>query len=98
MAQCIECAKHKGVIKGAAPILQYPVPEIPWDVVSIDLLQLQQSHYGSRYLLVCIDQFFRYLVLAPLHNKSAKKYRSCANNSLNLPFHSPMGTTQRQWH
>ncbi len=92
VAQCIECAKHKGVIKEAAPIL-------PWDVVSIDLLQLPQSHYyDSRYLLVYIDQFSRYLVLAPLHYKSAKKYRSCAINSLNLHFHSPTGTTQRQWH
>ncbi len=45
VAQCIKCDKHKGVIKGAAPILQYPVPELPWDVVSIDLLQLPQSHY-----------------------------------------------------
>ncbi len=89
VAQCKECAKHKGVIKGAAPILQYPVPELPWDVVSIDLLQLPQSHYGSRYLLVCIDQFSRYLVLAPLHNKSAKNIAHALITHLICPFTAP---------
>ncbi len=55
VAWCITCAQHKGVVRGPAPILQYSLPEVPWDVVSIDLLQLPQSHHGSRYLLVCVD-------------------------------------------
>ncbi len=50
-------------------MLQYPVPGVPWEVVNIDLLQLPQSQYGSRYLLVCADQFSRFLVLAPLRDK-----------------------------
>ncbi len=89
VAQGIECAKHKGITKGAAPILQYPVPELPWDVVSIDLLQLPQSHYGSRYILVCIGQFSRYLVLAPLHNKSAKNIAHALVTHLICPFTAP---------
>ncbi len=48
VAQCVTCAQHKEVVKGPAPILQYPLPEEPWDIVSIDLLQLHQSQHGSR--------------------------------------------------
>ncbi len=58
-------------MKGPAPILQYPLPEEPWDIVSIDLLQIPQSQYGSRYLLVCVDYLTRYVVLAPLKDKTA---------------------------
>ncbi len=51
----ITCAQHKGTVRGPAPILQYLLPEAPWDIVSIDLLQLPESQYGSRYLLLCVD-------------------------------------------
>ncbi len=47
VARCISCTQHKGTLKGPAPMLQYPLPESPWDIVSIDLLQLPQSQYGS---------------------------------------------------
>ncbi len=73
VAQCIVCAKHKGSMKGPAPMLQYPVQEAPWGVVNIDLLQLPQSQYGSRHLLVCVDQFFRFLVIAPVKDKTSKR-------------------------
>ncbi len=52
-------------------MLQYLLPESHWDIVSIDLLQLPQSQYGSRYLLVCINHLTRYVVLAPLKDKTA---------------------------
>ncbi len=70
-ARCITCPQHKGVVKGPAPLLQYPLPEEPWDVVSIDLLRLAQSYSGSRYLLVCVDHLTRFVVLAPLKDKTA---------------------------
>ncbi len=63
VAQCITCAQHKEVVKGPAPILQYPLPGAPWDVASIDLLQSPQSHRSSRYLLVCVDHLTRFVVL-----------------------------------
>ncbi len=68
---CITCAQHKGTVRGPAPILQYPLPEAPWDIVSIDLLQLPQSQYGSRYFLVCVDHLTGYVVLAPFKDKTA---------------------------
>ncbi len=38
--KCVQCAQHKGK---PAPILQYPPPAGPWDVVAIDLLQFPAS-------------------------------------------------------
>ncbi len=54
----------------SSPMLQYLLPESHWDIVSIDLLQLPQSQYGSKYLLVCVDHLTRYVVLAPLKDKT----------------------------
>ncbi len=61
---------HKGTVPRPAPILEYPPPDRPWDVVLIDLLQLPTSHQGSRYLLVCVDHL--YVVLATVKDKSAQ--------------------------
>ena len=70
--QCTPCAQCKGVVPGPAPIFEYPAPAKPWDVVSIDLLQLPLSRQGSRYLLVAVDHFSRFVVVAPLANKTAE--------------------------
>ncbi len=42
--RCIKCTQHKGTVPRPAPILEYPPPDRPWDVVSIDLLELPASH------------------------------------------------------
>ncbi len=68
--RCVKCVQHKDTVPRSAPILEYPPPDRPWDVVSIDLLQLPASHQGSRYLLVCIDHLSRYTVLAPVKDKA----------------------------
>ncbi len=70
-AQCFSCAETKGTTK-TAPILEYPLPVGSFDVIGIDLLQLPHSHQGS-YVLVCVDQFCRFTVQAPLPNKSATR-------------------------
>ncbi len=72
VARCLTCTQHKGAVKAPAPILEYPLPERPWDIVSIDLLQLPRSQNGSQYLLVCLDNFSRFVVPSPLEEKSAK--------------------------
>ncbi len=76
-------------MKGPAPILQYPLPEAPWDVVSMDLLQLPQSHHGSRYLLVCVDHLARFVVLAPLKDKTATVVAHALVTYLISPFSTP---------
>ncbi len=45
VAKFIQCAQYKGT-SGSAPVLEYPPPNIPWDVLSIDLLQLPSSAQG----------------------------------------------------
>ncbi len=73
-------------MKGPAPMLQYPLPEAPWDIVSIDLLQLPQSPHGSRYLLVCVDHLTRLVVLAPLKDKIATVVAHALVTYLICPF------------
>ncbi len=72
VSKCVQCGQHKGTVPKPAPILQYPPPAGPWDVVAIDLLQLPASNQGSRYLLVCVDHFSRFVILEPLQNKTAE--------------------------
>ncbi len=72
VAKCVKCAQYKGTSSGPAPILEYFPPNRPWDVVSIDLLQLPPSTQGSKYLLVMVDMFSRYVVLAPIKDKTAQ--------------------------
>ncbi len=67
---CLSCAQTKGTTT-TAPILEYPLPAGPFDVVDLDLLQLPCSFQGSGYILVCVDHFIRFVVLAPLRDKSA---------------------------
>ncbi len=55
-----------------ASLLEYPPPDRPWDLASIDLVQLPASHQGSIYLLVCVDHLPRYVVLASGKDKFAK--------------------------
>ncbi len=89
VARCITCAQHKGVVKGPAPILQYPLPEAQWDFVLIDLIQLPQSHHGSRYLLLCIDHLTRFVFLAPLKDKMATVVAHALVTNLICPFSTP---------
>ncbi len=67
-------------------MLQYPLPENPWDIVSIDLIQLPQSQYGSRYLLVCVNHLTRYVILAPLKDKTATAVAHALVAHLFCPF------------
>ncbi len=110
VTQCVICTKHNGAVKGPAPILQYPVPVALSDVANIDLLQLPLSHYGSRYLLMCVDQFSRFLVSEPLKDKTATRqvfwclffpciflYTCSRDSRAVLPFIYPH-SFEWQWH
>ncbi len=89
VAKCVKCARHNGNVQCPAPILDYPPPDQPWDVVSIDLLQLPASHQGSKYLLVCVDHLSRYVVLAPIKDKSAKSIAHTLITYLSCPYSTP---------
>ncbi len=87
VARCLSCAQTKGFTK-TAPILEYPQPDRPFDVVGIDLLQLPCSHQGSSYVLVCVDHFSRFVVFAPLRNKSATAVAHALVSNLICPYTS----------
>ncbi len=70
VAQCLSCAQTNGSTT-TAPILEYAMPDGLFDTVAIDLLKLPRSHQSSTYVLVCLDHFSRFVVPAPLPNKSA---------------------------
>ena len=89
VSKCVSCAQHKGTANRPAPILEYPLPERPWDIVSMDLLQLPKSQYGSQYLLVCVDHFSRFTVLSPLKDKSAKSVAHALVTQLFCPYSTP---------
>ncbi len=89
VGRCVKCAQHKGTVPRPAPILEYPPPDRPWDVVSIDLQQIPASHQGSSYLLVCVDHFSRYVVLAPVKDKSAKSIAHALIMHPICPFYTP---------
>ncbi len=89
MPHGVTCAQHRGVVKGPARILQYLLPEAPYDVVLIDLLQLLQSRHGSRYVLVCVDHLTKFVALAPLKDKTATVVAHALVTHLFCPFSTP---------
>ncbi len=63
ISKYVKCAQIKGVVAQPAPVLEYPPPDLPWDVVSIDLLQLPVVYQDPKHLLVSIDHLSRYVAL-----------------------------------
>ncbi len=87
--RCVKCAQHKGVPSGPTMILQYPPPSRPFDTVSIDVLQLPPSYQGSKFLLVMIDHFSRYVILAPLKEKPARAVAHAIVSKLICEYSAP---------
>ncbi len=66
---CNVCAETKGHTRAAAPMLNYPIPEKPWERIHLDTLELPLSENGFKYLLVIIDYFSRFCIMHPTQNK-----------------------------
>ena len=88
VSQCSSCAQNKGNTK-TAPILEYPMPTSPFETVAIDLLKMPKSTQGSVYVLVCVDHFSRFVILAPLSNKSASAVAHALVSHLLCPYTTP---------
>ncbi len=88
ISQCLSCAHTKGTTS-AVPILEYPLPPGPSDVVGINLLQAPRSTKGSVYILLCVDHFSRFVVLIPLRNKSAVTVAHAIVSYLICPYTTP---------
>ncbi len=85
---CLSCAQTKGTTT-TAPILKYPLPAGLFDVFGHDLLQLPRTSQGSGYILVCVDHFSRFVVLAPLRDKSAATVAHALVSNLICPYKIP---------
>ncbi|KAK4326756.1 hypothetical protein Pmani_002773 [Petrolisthes manimaculis] len=86
---CHTCARTKGNIHPHVPILSYPIPSSPWDVIAIDLLKLPITERGNQYMLVCVDHFSRFSVLVPIPNKAAQTVARAILNYVICPFTTP---------
>ena len=73
-----------------ASILEYPPPERPWDLIAIELLQLPASRQGSKYVLVMVDHFSRYVILTPLTNTTAEAVAHTLIAHLFCPYSAPL--------
>ncbi len=88
ISKCLSRAQTKGTTS-TAPILEYHLPAGPFEVVGIDFLQLPRSTQGSVYILVCVDYFSRFVVLAPLRNKAAVTVAHAIVSHLICPYTTP---------
>ena len=71
-------------------ILEYPPTEQPWGVVVIDLLQLSvKSRQDSKYVLLMVDHFSKYVIPAPIQDKSAKAVAHAVVTHLICPYSIP---------
>ncbi len=48
VSKCVKCAQYKGTVPRPAPVLEYPPPDRPWDLVTINFFfQIGPNHQGS---------------------------------------------------
>ncbi len=56
---CNVCVETKGDTRAQAPMLNYQIPEEPWERILLDTLELPLSENGFKHLLAIIDNFSR---------------------------------------
>ncbi len=83
--KCVKCAQHKSTVPRLAPILEYPPPDRPWDVVSIDLIELPATHQGpyTQNLLPLANSFQDYQI--PAINNSLLLSANSYSQNLSRP-------------
>ena len=84
---CQTCASHKGHPKTPTPISLYPVPQKPFERVTIDLLtNMKETPHGNKHILVCVDTLTRFTELIPLKNKTAEECAISFHDNLILRY------------
>ena len=70
--KCTICKLHKGRPHPRQPLRKYPLPDKPFDTISMDLIgPLKITSNGNKYILVVTDFLTRYVSVKPLVDKSA---------------------------
>ena len=69
---CIPCQQRRNPVPGCRAPLQSIVTSRPGEVVAMDIVEYTKSSRGSRYCLVMIDHFTKWLELFPLRNQRSE--------------------------
>ncbi len=86
---CNICAVVKGHTRALAPMLNYPIPEKPWERIHLHTLVLPLSENSFKRLLVIIDYFSRFCILQPIRNKKAETIATTLFERVFCPFTTP---------
>ncbi|ROT73938.1 pol polyprotein [Penaeus vannamei] len=85
---CRSCQKRKGMAY-RAPLAAAPQASYPLERVSADLMELEVTSQGNRYVLAFIDQLTRYVQLIPLPSKDAETVADAFINQFVTVFGPP---------
>ncbi|XP_037799853.1 uncharacterized protein LOC119594838 [Penaeus monodon] len=85
---CRSCQKRKGMAYHA-PLAAAPQASYPLERVSADLMELEVTSQGNKYVLAFIDQLTRYVQLIPLPSKEAETVADAFINQFVTVFGPP---------
>lgn len=89
ISHCLECAQTKDNTH-TTPGFEYPTPDCPFGTVVIDILILPRSSIDSAYVRVIVDQFSRFVIIAPLTNKFIPLVPHALVTDLLCPYTTPI--------
>ena len=87
---CLIYAARQGNHPRQLPPLQnIPIPERPWSLISMDLVELNVTAEGNKYVLVVIDHFSKFMQAVPLPNKRSQTVSDAIKDRVFQPFGTP---------
>lgn len=87
---CGRCQEFRDKTDKLRPFhLRIPDEYHPFEKVSIDIKHMPESHSGFKYILVCVCEITRYMVLAPLKSREAPEIAECLIQKLIAVFGPP---------
>lgn len=70
--KCTTCQHRRNPVPGRRAPLQPVTTSRPGELVTMDIVEYPKSNQGSRYCLVMIDHFNKWLELFPLRNQKSE--------------------------
>ena len=71
---CHTCKQHKGRTPKYDKLLAYPIPNLPFQRVHLDLItNFNETSRSNKHIMVAIDALTRYVEIIPLRNKTAQE-------------------------
>ena len=83
---CTTCCRFKPSYDKHAPILRFNNATRAFERVHIDLVMLERSKTGHRYILTAIDAMTHYLIAVPLRTKTTQEVAAALIQHVVLPF------------